>query len=69
MRNDARPVGHDAPGDPAGAPDHASDARASVTDDRPSHIVNRRAADDRRRDDVDADPALPAGDATLKTKI
>ena len=67
MRNDARPVGHDAPRDPVGA--SGPDARESVTHDRQSHVVNPRAEQDMRRDDADVDPALPADDATLKTKI
>jgi hypothetical protein len=67
MRNDARPIGHDA-ADPTGAGPH-DDARESTTHDRQSHIVNRDADENARRRDADVDPAMPANDSTLKTKI
>ena len=67
MRNDARPIGEDSPASPLGGDE--SDARESVTHDRQSHIVNKDAEVDERRDDLDTDPAMPANDATLKTKI
>jgi len=67
MRNDARPIGRDAPHSPLGGP--PSDARESAARDRQSHIVNRRAEDETRRRDADHDPAMRADDATLKTKI
>jgi hypothetical protein len=67
MRNDARPIGHDAPGSPV--QDDDRDARESVTHDRQSHVVNRRAEEDARRGDADLDPAMPANDSTLNTKI
>ena len=68
MRNDARPVGEHAHDEsPVG---HApADARESVTHDRQSHIVNRPADEQARRDDADVDPTLPTGDSTLNTKI
>ena len=67
MRNDARPIGHEA-GDPTGAapPD---DARDTVTHDRQSHVVNRDTDENAPRPDPDTDPAMPANDSTLKTKI
>jgi hypothetical protein len=65
MRNDARPIGPDA-GSPLEADD---DARTSVTHDRQSHVVNRRAEEDAKRDDADTDPVMPTGDSTLKTRI
>jgi hypothetical protein len=64
MRNDARPVGQEAPGSPVG--EHETDARESVTHDRQSHVVNREAEERDRRGDNE--PALPPG-STLKTKI
>jgi len=67
MRNDARPIGHDRPQDPM--VEHEPDARDSVKHDRQSHVINRRAEEDARRDDADADPAMPTGDSTLKTRI
>jgi hypothetical protein len=51
MRNDARPMGHDLPHDPVR--DRPADARESVTHDRKSHIVNRDAEDDAKRDEPD----------------
>lgn len=66
MRNDARPIGHDAPGSLV---QDGDDPRQSVTHDRQSHVVNRGAEEDARRDDADAEPAMPANDSTLKTKI
>ena len=66
MRNDARPIGHDAPGSPVG--EHEPDARESVAHDRQFHVVNR-AADEPNGHAADREPALPASDSTLKTKI
>jgi hypothetical protein len=66
MRNDARPIGHDA-ADPTRA-ERPVDASESVTHDRQSH-VNRDAGKNARRRDADVDPAMPANDSTLKTKI
>ena len=64
MRNDARPIGEDA------HDKSPIDERESVTHDRPSHIVNRRAEEDARRDKHDTeDPTMPAGNSTLNTKI
>ncbi|HZP48598.1 MAG TPA: hypothetical protein VFB07_08690 [Vicinamibacterales bacterium] len=65
MRNDARPVGHDEPP----IPEPREDPRDSVTHDRQSHIINREAEDNARRDDADVDPAMPTGDSTLRTNI
>ena len=62
MRNDARPVGEDA------HDKSPIDERESVAHDRQSHIVNRRADED-PRDDDQTDSTMPAGDATLNTKI
>jgi hypothetical protein len=76
MRNDARPIGEAASHDhrspiphdqPADAP--PSDARDSVTHDRQSHVVNRGADENARRGDADADPVMPAGDSTIRTRI
>jgi len=63
MRNDARPIGEDA---------HEKspiDERESVTHDRQSHIVNKRAEEDARRAEDGDDVTMPTGDATLNTKI
>jgi hypothetical protein len=68
MRNDARPIGVESPHSAIRNPD-SEDARESVAHDRQSHIVNRGAEDDARRDDLNVDPVMPTGDATLKTKI
>jgi hypothetical protein len=68
MRNDARPMGENVHDEsPVGrqAPD---DARSSVPDDR-SHIVNRKADENARRNDADVDPVMPTGDASLKTQV
>jgi hypothetical protein len=78
MRNDARPFGpdshqrpttgrDDAPVDRDRAP--APDPRESVTHGRESHVVNRGAEDNARRDDADIDPVMPTGDSTLPTKM
>ena len=73
MRNDARPIGEDAPGNPIGENEPptqpTTDARDSVKHDRQSHIVNPRAEEDARRNDHDTDPVMPTGDSTLNTKI
>ena len=66
MRNDARPIGHDA--EPK-SPLAEDAARGSVTHDRQSHIVNREREEKTKRDDADVDPVMPTGDSTLKTKI
>jgi hypothetical protein len=47
----------------------SADGRESVTHGRASHIVNKRAEDDARRDDAELDPVMPTGDSTLKTDI
>jgi hypothetical protein len=67
MRNDARPIGHDA-ADPMQGPSEG-DARESVTHDRQSHVVNEGAEQDARRRDRDTDPVMPANDSTTRTKI
>jgi hypothetical protein len=77
MRNDARPIGEDTgrqspvPSDrTAGDRGRSrSDSRDRVTHDRESHIVNRPAENTARRKEADVDPVMPAGDATLNTKI
>jgi hypothetical protein len=68
MRNDARPIGEDSPASPLGG-DHTPDDRESVTHDRQSHVVNKVAEDDARREDHDIEPTMPTGDSTLNTKI
>jgi hypothetical protein len=74
MRNDARPIGEDA-GRQSPVPSHSTsraprEADAGrITDDRRSHIVNRRPEETVRRKDADTDPAMPTGDSTLKIKI
>jgi len=72
MRNDARPIGQAAPlsaFEEVPSRGQSDDARESVTHDRQSHVVNDAAAGNARRDDADADPVMPTGDSTLKTKI
>lgn len=74
MRNDARPIGHEQSPDrrdqrPVDNERSAIDGRPSVTHDRQSHIVNRGAEENARRDDADSDPAMPTGDSTLRTNI
>jgi hypothetical protein len=80
MRNDARPIGHDAADSTQttaerGAPPTTArrpapgDARESVTHDRQSHVVNRNAEERAGRDDTDIDPVMPVDDSTLNTKI
>lgn len=64
-RNDARPIGHDLPQAPLHERDSEArdtEARESVTHDRQSHIVNRRAEHDAKRDDDDVDPVVPVDD-------
>ena len=68
MRNDARPIGEDSPASPIGG-DHTPDGRESVTHDRQSHVANKEAEDDARREDHDIEPTMPTGDSTLNTKI
>ncbi len=68
MRNDARPIGQDAPPSPLGGPE-SDDARDSLKHDRQSHVVNRHAEENPRRNDVDVNPVMPTDDATLNTKI
>ena len=63
MRNDARPIGHDQP------PIPEPDQRESVTHDRQSHVINRSAEEEARRDDADVDPVMPTGDSSLRTNI
>jgi hypothetical protein len=67
MRNDARPVGHEQSPIPSGRPPVDSD-KPSVTHGSESHIVNREAEENARRDDAD-DPVMPARDSSLNTKI
>jgi len=76
MRNDARPIGEHTggqspvPSHPASRdPEPIPDRRDRVNHDRRSHVVNRRSADNLRPKDADIDPVMPAGDATLNTKI
>jgi hypothetical protein len=68
MRNDARPVGHERSPVPSGQSSVESH-KPSVTHGSESHIVNREAEENERRDDADADPVMPTGDRSLKTKI
>jgi hypothetical protein len=77
MRNDARPIGEDTGGQ-SPVPSHpasrdpaepAPDRRDRVSHDRRSPVVNRRSGDNLRPRDADIDPVMPAGDATLNTKI
>ena len=68
MRNDARPIGEDSPASPLGG-DDSPDSRESVTHDRQSHVMHKKAEDDARRHDHDIEPAIPTGDSTLNTKI
>jgi hypothetical protein len=70
MRNDARPIGEDAPDSPrdnAPIPTERRDSRDSHKHDRQSHIVNREA-EERQPQDGD-DPVMPSSDASLNTKI
>ena len=75
MRNDARPIGEDAPASPVGGDsgpvdaEHTPDSRDSHKHDRQSHIVHPRAEEEVRRDEREDDPAMPTGDSTLNTKI
>jgi len=68
MRNDARPIGHDESRVPSGQSSVESH-KSSVTHGNESHIVNREAEENARRDDGDPDPVMPTGDSSLKTKI
>jgi hypothetical protein len=75
MRNDARPIGHDesavashqAPVASHQAP-ASGDSRESVIHDRQSHIINR-GADENARRDADVDAVMPTGDSSLRTNI
>jgi len=72
MRNDARPIGEDAPASPVGGderpiPSERPDSRDTVARGRQSHIINRAAED--REPDEPRDPVMPQNDATLNTKI
>jgi hypothetical protein len=70
MRNDARPIGEDAHDQSPVAGNTADmDERESVTHDRQSHVINRGAEENARRDDADVDPTMPTGDSSLNTKI
>ena len=77
MRNDARPIGEDTGRQSPVARNRTagdrrrsrSDSRDRVTHDRESHVVNRPPEDTGRRKKADVDPVMPAGDATLNTKI
>jgi hypothetical protein len=57
MRNDARPIGEDAPASPVGGghPDDAErdDERESVKHDRQSHVVHKSPSD--HEPDAEAD--------------
>jgi len=68
MRNDARPIGHEESPVPSGQPS-VENHKSSVTHGSESHIVNREAEENARRDDGDVDPVMPTGDSSLKTKI
>lgn len=68
MRNDARPIGHEQSPVPSGQSSVESH-KSSVTHGNESHIVNREAEENARRDDGDPDPVMPTGDSSLKTKI
>ena len=68
MRNDARPLGHDESPVPSSPPSNENQ-KTSVTHDRQSHIINRGAEENARRDDADVDPVMPTGDSSLNTKI
>jgi len=61
MRNDARPIGEDSHQSPVAADDPTATQRRST--------VEERAPVAREQYDDDREPALPADDATLKTKI
>jgi hypothetical protein len=72
MRNDARPIGEDAPASPVGGdarpiPSERPDSRDTVAHGRESHVVNRPAED--REPDHSRDPVTPQSDASLNTKI
>ena len=62
MRNDARPIGEDSHQSPVAADD-------STVADRRSTEQRAPVAREEQPDDEDREPALPADDATLKTKI
>jgi hypothetical protein len=68
MRNDARPIGHEAPHSAVQNP-HEDDARGSDMHDRRDGIVNAGRDAHARRGDAGVDPAMPADDATLKIRI
>ena len=55
MRNDARPIGEDAGGESPIDGREAVDERESVTHDRQSHIINKRAEEDVERDKAPSD--------------
>jgi len=64
MRNDARPIGHDSHQSPV--------AGHQWPDSSPqSHVASHQSeiAREERQNEEDREPALPADDATLKTKI
>jgi hypothetical protein len=69
MRNDARPVGENAHDQSPLVREAPDEPPESVTHDRQSHIVNREADDNARREDADVDPVMPTGDSALNTKI
>ena len=62
MRNDARPIGEQSP---AASHESPVDDRGS---DEAAPVVNR-ADEEKRRDDEDRDPVMPADESTVKTKI
>jgi hypothetical protein len=67
MRNDARPIGPDAPPSPVSGEDAPEDTRDSVTHDRQSHIVNRDAGERAPRPGGRG-PTMPTGESTLNTR-
>jgi len=62
MRNDARPIGEDSHQSPVAADD-------STATERRSTVGERAPVAREQHDDEDREPALPADDATLRTKI
>jgi hypothetical protein len=72
VRNDARPIGENAPASPVGGDEvvnRETDSRDLHKHGRESHIVHRGAEEDALRDDGHSDATMPTGDSTLNTKI
>ena len=78
MRNDARPIGHDLPGDPvSGTPQSDDERNAPRSDDtkargragrnRGAEVLNRRSDAKERRSQ--GSPAMPGADPPLKSKL